>query len=82
MKFANCCHPIYGDEIVGFISAGRGIIIHRKVCPNISYFRESRLIEAFWKPIQETTKKTKKKTDYNVSFFLALCQNWMFLKDN
>ena len=63
MKFANCCHPIYGDEIVGFISAGRGIIIHRKVCPNISYFRESRLIEAFWKPIQENTKKTKKKTD-------------------
>ena len=63
MKFANCCHPIYGDEIVGFVSAGRGIIIHRKVCPNISYFRESRLIEAFWKPIQEKPKKTKKKTD-------------------
>ena len=61
MKFANCCHPMYGDDIVGFISAGRGIIIHRKVCPNISYFRESRLIEAFWKPIEEKPKK--KKTD-------------------
>ena len=60
MKFANCCHPIYGDEIVGFISAGRGIIIHRKVCPNISYFRESRLIEAFWKPIDDKPKKQKK----------------------
>lgn len=63
MKFANCCHPIYGDDIVGFISAGRGIIIHRSVCPNISYFRESRLIEAYWKPLQEKPKKTKKKTD-------------------
>ena len=63
MKFANCCHPMYGDDIVGFISAGRGIIIHRRVCPNISYFRESRLIEAFWKPIEEKTNKTKKKTD-------------------
>lgn len=59
MKFANCCHPMYGDEIVGFVSAGRGIIIHRKVCPNVNYFRQSRLIEAIWKPVEE--KKTKKK---------------------
>lgn len=59
MKFANCCHPMYGDDIIGFISAGRGIIIHRRVCPNISYFRESRLIEAFWKPIEEKQKKKK-----------------------
>lgn len=63
IKFANCCHPMYGDEIVGFISAGRGIIIHRRVCPNISYFRTSRLIDAFWKPIEEKPKKGKKKTD-------------------
>ena len=63
MKFANCCHPMYGDDIVGFISAGRGIIIHRRVCPNISYFRESRLIEAYWKPNEEKPKKSKKKTD-------------------
>ena len=61
IKFANCCHPMYGDDIVGFISAGRGIIIHRKICPNISYFRESRLIEAFWKEQPEPKQKTKKK---------------------
>lgn len=59
LKFANCCHPMYGDDIIGFISAGRGVIIHRKVCPNVTYFRESRLIEASWKPITE--KETKKK---------------------
>ncbi len=63
MKFANCCHPMYGDEIVGFISAGRGIIIHRRVCPNISYFRESRLIEAFWKPQEQKENSKKKKTE-------------------
>lgn len=57
IKFANCCHPMYGDDIVGFISAGRGIIIHRKVCPNIVYFRESRLMEATWKPIEDTKNK-------------------------
>jgi GTP pyrophosphokinase len=50
---------MYGDDIIGFISAGRGVIIHRKVCPNVSYFRESRLIEAWWKPLED--KPTKKK---------------------
>ena len=59
LKFANCCHPMYGDDIIGFISAGRGVIIHRKICPNVSYFRESRLIEAWWKPIEEKPKKKK-----------------------
>ena len=57
LKFANCCHPMYGDDIIGFISAGRGVIIHRKVCPNVNYFRESRLIDAFWKPIEQKPKK-------------------------
>ncbi len=57
MKFANCCHPMYGDEIIGFVSAGRGIIIHRKICPNVNYFRQSRLIEAIWKPIEQQKKK-------------------------
>lgn len=34
-KLANCCHPIYGDEIVGFVSIARGITIHRADCANI-----------------------------------------------
>lgn len=57
LKFANCCHPVYGDEIVGFVSAGRGVIIHRAVCPNVSYFSKSRLIDAGWKPIEKQEKK-------------------------
>lgn len=61
MRFANCCHPMYGDKIVGFISAGRGIIIHRAICPNVSYFDASRLIEADWKPNETEPKKRKKK---------------------
>jgi len=60
LKFANCCHPMYGDDIIGFISAGRGVIIHRKICPNVSYFRESRLIDAWWKPIEQKPNKNKK----------------------
>ena len=51
---------MYGDDIIGFISVGRGIVIHRKVCPNVSYFRASRIIEAYWKPIASKEHKTKK----------------------
>ena len=56
---SNLIRFYYGDDIIGFVSAGRGVIIHRKVCPNVSYFRESRLIEAWWKPIEEKQKKKK-----------------------
>ena len=63
MRFANCCHPMYGDKIVGFISAGRGIIIHRAVCPNVSYFDSSRLIEADWKPNTEVNGRKKKSKE-------------------
>lgn len=57
MKFAGCCRPMYGDEIVGFVSTGRGVIIHRKQCPNVACFDEGRLIDASWKPIVEKPKK-------------------------
>ena len=61
MKFAGCCRPMYGDEIVGFVSTGRGVIIHRKQCPNVACFDEGRLIDASWKPIVEKLKKKSTK---------------------
>jgi len=63
IKFAKCCQPMYGDDVIGFVSAGRGVIIHRSVCPNVSYFSSSRLIEAGWKPLEEKPKKNKKVKD-------------------
>jgi GTP pyrophosphokinase len=50
IRFARCCHPVAGDSIIGYVSRGRGIIIHRKNCTNlvnISDFEE-RKIEAEW----------------------------------
>ena len=45
---ANCCGPIYGDEIIGFITLGRGISIHRISCKQILQVDSTRLVEARW----------------------------------
>jgi len=60
VQFAGCCQPKYGDEVIGFISTGRGIIIHKNTCPNLTFFDTARLIEAGWKPLPQI-KKSKKK---------------------
>lgn len=51
VRFAKCCSPIPGDEIVGFVTRGRGVTIHRTDCVNVMNLSEServRLIDAEW----------------------------------
>ena len=52
MKFSRCCTPLPGDRIIGYVTRGRGVTIHRFDCPNGRYFREhpERLIEVEWEP--------------------------------
>lgn len=51
VRFAKCCNPIPGDEIIGYITKGRGVAVHRKDCPNSNldndYFK-NRLVEVSW----------------------------------
>ena len=57
VRFSKCCNPVPGDEIVGFVTRGRGVSIHRTDCVNMMSMSESdrvRLIDAEWEePEQE-----------------------------
>lgn len=48
VRFAGCCSPVRGDNIVGFTSRGRGVVVHRADCPNVKGVEASRLISASW----------------------------------
>ena len=49
VNLARCCSPMPGDEIVGYITRGRGVTVHRDECPNIVALRDvERLIEVSW----------------------------------
>jgi GTP diphosphokinase / guanosine-3',5'-bis(diphosphate) 3'-diphosphatase len=54
--YAKCCNPIPGDEIIGFVTRGEGIKIHRKNCHNVAAMRikdGERLVEVAWPPASE-----------------------------
>ena len=48
VRLANCCNPVLGDEIIGYVSRNSGIVVHRTNCKNVSSFEEARLIDVFW----------------------------------
>lgn len=48
VRMAQCCSPVPGDPIIGYISRGRGVSVHRTDCPNVKGMEDERLIQASW----------------------------------
>ncbi len=56
VRYAGCCNPILGEDIVGYISRGRGVTIHKADCHNVQFLEKERLIKAEWADKSATFK--------------------------
>lgn len=67
VRISRCCNPVPGDEIVGYITKGRGVSIHRADCPNVQHQEElaQRLIEVEW----EDTNNSNKEYDADLEIY-------------
>jgi GTP diphosphokinase / guanosine-3',5'-bis(diphosphate) 3'-diphosphatase len=59
VKLAQCCNPIPGDKIFGFITRGRGLTVHVEDCPNVHTFDEQRKVEVSWELNKDLTYPVK-----------------------
>ena len=48
VRFARCCNPVPGDEIVGYITRGRGVTVHKADCINATNSEQERMVEVSW----------------------------------
>ena len=53
-RVARCCSPVPGDDIIGFVTVGRGVSVHRSDCLNIGTFDSARLVDVGWSESLET----------------------------
>ncbi len=59
VSFARCCKPVYGDPVVGYVSRGRGIIVHKESCSNVWRIQniEQRIAQVEWIEKDDSSKK-------------------------
>jgi GTP pyrophosphokinase len=61
---ARCCNPIRGEEIVGYVTRGKGVAVHARSCPNVQnlLYESDRRIQVEWSPLPNEPGKTKQQT--------------------
>ena len=67
IRYAGCCTPVVGDDIIGYISRGRGVTIHRRECVNVKHLEKERLIKVEWQKdlVSDFITTIKVETDNN-----------------
>jgi GTP pyrophosphokinase len=82
---ARCCNPIRGEEIVGYVTRGKGVAVHARSCPNVQnlLYEADRRIEVEWSETQATTKDASgpKPTTYPVKLTLTVDDRSGLLKE-
>lgn len=71
--FAKCCNPVHGDDIVAYITRGRGYVIHRRDCPNLKHMNEveQRLVPVEWDS-SELVRRFKVTAKANTDLFAEI----------
>ncbi|MCZ6716671.1 MAG: bifunctional (p)ppGpp synthetase/guanosine-3',5'-bis(diphosphate) 3'-pyrophosphohydrolase [Gammaproteobacteria bacterium] len=67
VSYARCCYPVPGDSIIGFLSSGKGIVIHRDTCGNLTEYRKQpdKWISVNWKENVERQSMVELRADVN-----------------
>lgn len=66
IRISKCCNPIPGDEIVGYVTKGKGITVHRDDCKNVSESEKERIINVHW---QERIDRKRYEVDLRIQAF-------------
>jgi guanosine-3',5'-bis(diphosphate) 3'-pyrophosphohydrolase len=53
VRFANCCHPLPGEQVIGYITHGRGVTVHKQDCRHVADADPDRLVDIMWDPSKE-----------------------------
>jgi (p)ppGpp synthase/HD superfamily hydrolase len=61
VSYARCCHPVHGDQIVGFVTRGRGVVVHTASCPRLQHLESERRCDVRWSDLAEKSDDLSKR---------------------